>query len=268
MKRMRKVEAEALARATSPWMRHHFGKGEIGGFWDPADDDFSTAPKEGEKAFAFSFCGDIPRCIKWAKQAPRVEGMFFNDCHSGEATGMAAYGGLKDLADLRYLTIRDSRPLDGETLRMIAGLPRLEGLALALQRIDSGKSLRELAACRSLRALMIGVEDLSDEEGPWVEDLQFLSGLPLLENLDVSDCHRVDLSRFVLPPALKVFTVPNYTATEVKRRFREKCAVIKGGLMHSPCRNRFGNQPERAVPKNRPKRSVPKSDSPGQATLF
>ena len=248
MKRMRKAEVEKLERATSPWINYHFGNEEMLELEDASDDVFAQAPKEGVKALGFSFCQDIPKCIEWAKKQPGLEGLKINDCYYGEDGGMKVYGELGALTNLRYLLIRASKFLDRETLRLIAGLPRLEGLVLALQPIDSARNLRDLGACRSLRALCIWVEDLAEEDGPWVEDLQTLSELPLLENLDLSGCERVDLSKFILPPALKVFTVPNYTSAEVKRRFREKCAVIKGGVIHSPCRNRFLRERPKEMP--------------------
>lgn len=238
MKRMRKADVEKLERETSPWVYRHYGEEEMSGLWDPSDEDFARPVKEGAKVVNFSFAKDIPRDIEWARQFPELEGIRFSDCFADNG-GMESYAGLRDFPNLRFLNFRDSGTLDGETLRMIAGLPRLEGLALSVQRIDAVASLRELAACRSLRALEIGVWAPSEDDGPWVEDLQFLSELPLLENLDLSACRRVDLSKFTLPPALKVFTVPNYTAADVKRRFREKCAVIKGCVMHRPCRYRF-----------------------------
>ena len=249
MKRMRKADVEELKRATSPWINYHFGREEMLELEDASDEVFAQAPKEGVKALGFSFCQDIPKCIEWAKKHSGLEGLKINDCYYGEEGGMKVYGELGALTNLRYLLIRASKFLDRETLRLIAGLPRLEGLVLALQRIDSARNLRELAACRSLRALCIWVEDLAEEDGPWVEDLQFLSELPLLENLDLEACERIDLSKFTLPPALKVFTVPNYTAAEVKRKFREKCAVIKGGCIHRPCRYRFLRERPPKVPK-------------------
>lgn len=240
MKRMRKADVEELKRATSPWINDHFENEEIQEFWDtPGDGVFAETPKEGVKALGFSFCRGIPKCIELAKKYPGLEGLKINDCYFDKERGIKVYGELGALTNLRFLMIRDSNPLDRETLRLIAGLPRLEGLVLAVQPIDSAENLKELGASQSLRALRIGVRDFSGEDGPWVEDLQFLSELPLLENLDLSDCRRVNLSNFILPPALKVFTVPNYTAAEVKRRFREKCAVIKGCTIHSPWPNRF-----------------------------
>ena len=53
MKRMRKLEVKALARATSPWMQHHFGKGKTGGFWDASGGDFATAPDSPGQATLF-----------------------------------------------------------------------------------------------------------------------------------------------------------------------------------------------------------------------
>ena len=49
----------------------------------------------------------------------------------------------------------------------------------------------------------------------------------------------LDLSKFVLPPRLKVITVPNYTDAATIRRFKEQCAVQIGIRIYPPRKNRF-----------------------------
>ena len=240
MKRMTNAEIEKLDGETSANMYCRYKQDEI----LTVTSSFRDVKRRGIKAVRLEFWRDISRCIRCLKRFPDLEAVFFHGCYGGPG-GMEQYGGLKELPNLRCVNIKDSAKLDREVFRTIAELPKLEMLQLEAQSIDLASNLQVLAKAENLRALELG-DLMCWTDGsrrtfgePWVEDIQFLSEIPNLENLNVADCVHLDLSKFVLPPNLKVITVPNYTDAETRRRFKEQCAVQVGHSIYPPRKNRF-----------------------------
>ena len=242
MKHMTKAEIEKLDKETSANMPCRYKQDETETI--SPNNSFRDVKRRGIKAVWIEFGREIQRYLRCLKRFSNLEAVLLHCCYGGPG-GMEQYGGLKELPNLRCVNIVDSAQLNGAVLRTIAELPKLEMLTLKSQNIDLVADLQALAKAESLRAIKIDDlrcwkdETRTESDEPWVEDIRFLSEMPNLENLDVGGCKHLDLSKFVLPPRLKVITVPNYTDAATIRRFKEQCAVQIGIRIYPPRKNRF-----------------------------
>ncbi len=69
--------------------------------------------------------------------------------------------------------------------------------------------------------------------------MAFVANLEHLKWLDLDGCDRIDVARLHLPRSLVAFTPPNYGYRTAKKIVPEGCVVVKPGLTHPPCRNRY-----------------------------
>ena len=181
------------------------------------------------------FAEDIAGCMEHVVRLPNLRYLRFFDCYMGERSGIEAYRGIGELKNLDTLDIRDSKPIDAETFKEIACLPRLRSLIICLQRGVEVSALGELAGCKALEYLELGLE------GPEVfaEDLTFLPQMERLRWLVLDWCDRIDVTALAFPKSLEAFTPPSYGYRDAKKVVPDGCVVLKTGIIHGPMRNRF-----------------------------
>ncbi len=181
------------------------------------------------------FAEDIAGCMEHVVRLPNLRYLRFFDCYMGERTGIEVYRGIGELKNLDTLEIRGSKPIDTETFKEIAGLPCLRSLIICLQRGVEVSALGELAGCKTLEYLELGLD------GPEVfaEDLAFLPQMERLRRLELDWCDRIDVTALAFPKSLEAFTPPNYGYRDAKKVVPDGCVVLEPGIIHGPMRNRF-----------------------------
>ena len=181
------------------------------------------------------FAEDIAGCMEHVVRLPNLRYLRFFDCYMGDRSGIEAYRGIGELKNLDTLDIRDSKPIDAATFKEIASLPRLRSLIICLQRGVEVSALGELAGCKALEYLKLGLD------GPEVfaEDLAFLPQMERLRWLVLDWCDRIDVTALAFPKSLEAFTPPSYGYRAAKKVVPDGCVVLKSGIIHGSMRNRF-----------------------------
>ena len=196
---------------------------------------FSESQREKITCARLSFTKDFPAYIAELKHFPNLRELVFFDCYWVEPAGIDVYRGLSKLKNLDTLHFRDSIMIDATAINEIAQIPRLRSLTIQLQRIASAKVLAGLEGCKALEYLELWI----DQCEVFAEDLAFVANLEHLKWLDLDGCDRIDVARLQLPRSLVAFTPPNYGYRTAKKIAPEGCFVVKPGLVHPPCRNRY-----------------------------
>ena len=201
-------------------------------------EDLMSVPAERRERITWvriEFTPDIQACIAELKSFPNLQALVFVDCTSSEVVGIDAYRGLSELKNLDTLSVHDSAVIDAETIKEITKMPCLRSLAIQWQSIASAKVLAGLEGCKTLEYLELWI----DKCEVFAEDLAFVACLGSLKRLDLDGCDKIDVSQLHLPSSLEAFTPPNYGYKAARKIVPEGCVVVKPGIIHPPCRNRY-----------------------------